>query len=129
MFNFRNLENMTKLLTLLFISLLSISAMSQSYLGWITSKVNFREQPSTDASILNSLKPGTQIFIVSLETDDDFYNIIDIKTNTEGYVSKKFVKVGTPVKQSAYGIFTPNGESTSYNPAIEIFNNTNITLF
>lgn len=115
----------------IFISVLltvTLLSFSQSYLGWITSKVNFREQPSTDASILSSLRPGTQIFIVSLETDDDFYNIIDIRTNIEGYVSKKFVKVGKLVKESDHGIFTPSGESTSYNPEIEIFNNTKITL-
>lgn len=110
---------------LLFVTL---SSFSQSYLGWITSKVNFREQPSSDASILSSLKQGSQIFIVSLETDDDFYNIIDIKTNTEGYVNKKFVKIGKLLKENEQGFFTPNGQSTSYNPEIEIFNNTSIVL-
>ncbi len=107
---------------------LSVLGFSQSYLGWITSKVNFREQPSTNASILSTLNPGTQIFIVSLETEGDFYNIIDIETNTEGYVSKKFVKVGKLLKENEQGIFTPSGRTSSYNPELEIFNNTNLTL-
>lgn len=119
---------MKKSILLSILLIITLSSFSQSYLGWITSKVNFREQPSTDASIISSLKSGTQIFIISLDTEGDFYNIIDIKTNTEGYVSKKFVKVGKLVKESDNGIFTPSGESTTYNPKIEIFNNTNITL-
>lgn len=119
---------MKKSILLSILLILSVLGISQSYLGWITSKVNFREQPSTDASILCSLKPGTQIFIVSLDTEGDFYNIIDIKTNTEGYVSKKYVEVGKLLEENEQGIFTPNGQSTSYNPEIEIFNNTSIIL-
>ena len=119
---------MKKSILLSIILLVSIVSFSQSYLGWITSKVNFREEPSTNASIIGSLNQGTQIFIVSLDTEDEFYNIIDIKTNTEGYVSKKFVKIGKLLKENEEGIFTPNGQSSSYNPEIEIFNNTSITL-
>ncbi len=119
---------MKKPILLSILLIISVLGFSQSYLGWITSKVNFREQPSTDASIISSLKQGTQIFIVSIDTDGDFYNIIDIKTNTEGYVNKKFIKIGKLLKENEQGIFTPNGQSTSYNPEIEIFNNTKIIL-
>lgn len=119
---------MKKLIFLALLFSITLSSFGQSYLGWIISKVNFRDQPNTEASIIRSLKPGTQIFIVSLERDDDYYNIIDIKTNTEGYVSKKFVKVGKLVKESDNDIFTPTGESTSSNPAVEVFNNTSIIL-
>ena len=119
---------MKKIIAFLIFSVLSISAFSQSYLGWITKQVNFRESPYTDAPILSSLKAGDQIFIVSLETENDFYSIIDIEENTEGYVHKNFVKVGELVKENDQGIFTPTGETTSYNPEIEIFNNTDVTL-
>ena len=57
-----------------FFFLLSISGFSQSYLGNITKQVNFREGPGSDYEIIKSLKPGSQIFISSLDTDDDFYN-------------------------------------------------------
>jgi len=119
---------MKRIITLLLFSAISISAFSQSYLGWTTKQVNFRESPSTDATILSSLKGGTQIFIVSLDAENDFYNVIDIETNTEGYVHKNFVKVGKQVKENDQGIFTPSGETTSYNPDIEIFNNTSKSL-
>lgn len=119
---------MKRILILLFFSILFYSSFSQSYLGWITKQVNFRESPSTDATILSSLKPGAQIFIVSLDTDDEFYNIIDIKTNTEGYVHKSFVKIGKQVKENDKGFFVPSGESSSYNPSVNLFNNTDVIL-
>lgn len=119
---------MKKTIFLSIILALSLVSFGQSYLGWITSKVNFREEPSTNASIIGSLIPGTQIFIVSLETDNEFYSIIDIKTNTEGYVSKKYVKVGKQLKENEEGIFTPTGQSSSYSPELEIYNNTKLNL-
>ena len=41
---------------------------------------------------------------------------------------KSFIKLGDIVEKNESGIFTPSGESTSYNPDIEIYNNTNLTL-
>lgn len=119
---------MKRIIIFLVFSFLSMSAFSQSYLGWITKQVNFRGSPGTDAPILGSLKAGTQIFIVSLESENDFYSIIDIATNTEGYVHKNFVKLGKQVKENDQSIFTPSGETTSYKPDVEIFNNTDVTL-
>ena len=54
---------------------------SQSYLGTITKQVNFRAGSSSSANIISSLKAQTQIFIISLETENDYYNIIDIATD------------------------------------------------
>ncbi len=108
--------------------LCSLTLSAQSYLGTITKQSNFREGPGKDYDVIGSLKPGTQIFIISIETENDFYNIIDIKTNKEGYVHKSFVKLGKQVKENEQGVFTPSGESKSYNPELEIFNNTSLTL-
>lgn len=119
---------MKKILIFLLFFGFSLFAFSQSHLGWITKQVNFRVYPSKDSTILSSLEPGTQIFIVSLETVNDFYNIIDIETNTEGYVHKNFVKVGILVEVNDQGVFIPSGETSTYNPDAEIFNNTNLTM-
>ena len=116
---------------LIFLTLLLLSAsigFSQSYLGWVTKQVNFRQGPGTDYGVISSLKPGTQIFIVSLETENDFYNIIDIATDKEGYIHKSFVKLGDVVEKNESGMFTPSGKTSTYNPEIEIFNNTSLTL-
>jgi uncharacterized protein YraI len=61
---------------ILFFIFLATSLYSQSYLGTITKQVNFREGPGSEYSIIRSLKIGMQIFITSLETENDYYNII-----------------------------------------------------
>jgi uncharacterized protein YgiM (DUF1202 family) len=119
---------MKKVFSLFFFFLLSISGFSQSYLGNISKQVNLREGPGSDFEIIKSLKPGTQIFISSLATDDDFYNIVDIESDIEGYVHKSYVKVGKIVSRSSGGMFNPEGESEQYKPEISIYNNTRKTL-
>lgn len=119
---------MKKFFFLILFLLTASIGFSQSYLGWVTKQVNFREGPGTDYGVISSLKPGTQIFIVSLETENDFYNIIDIATDKEGYIHKSFVKLGDIVEKNERGMFTPSGKTSTYNPEIEIFNNTSLTL-
>lgn len=121
---------MKKNILFVFLFLLSLSGFSQSYLGWTTKQVNFREGPSADFEVLMTLKPGAQIFIVSIDAENDFYEVIDIATDKEGYVHKSYVKVGQLVKQNEQGMFVPKGQSSTNNPEIEIFNNTsrNLTL-
>jgi len=112
----------------LFVLFVTTTIYSQSYLGTITKQVNFREGSSSDDNIISSLKPNSQVFIISLETENDYYNVIDIATDREGYVHKSFVKVGKLVNKSNESVFTPNGESSSYESEVKIFNNTNKTL-
>jgi hypothetical protein len=106
----------------------STSGICQSYLGWVTKQVNFRQGPGTNFDIISTLNEGDQIFIISLETENEFYNIIDIATDKEGYVHKSFVKLGEIIEINESGMFTPNGKTSNYNPEIEIFNNTTLTL-
>ena len=104
------------------------SGFSQSYLGWVTKQVNLRLGPGTNYEVISSLRPGTQAFIISLEAENDFYNIIDISTNKEGYIHKSFVKVGDVVEEDENKIFTPKSETSSYDPEVELLNNTSLTL-
>jgi hypothetical protein len=123
-----NLLNMKKIIILSFLLFTCLTGFSQSYLGRVTKQVNFREGAGTDYPVISSLKVGTQIFIVSLETENDFYNIIDIATDKEGYIHKSFVKLGDIVEKNERGMFTPSGKTSTYNPEIEIFNNTSLSL-
>ena len=102
--------------------------LSQSYLGWITKSVNFRMEPDKNSEIISNLKAGRQIFIISSQSENDFYNIIDINTNKEGYIHKSFVKFGELVPKSQGGLFSSDGTSSSYDPELSIFNNTTKTL-
>lgn len=119
---------MRKILFITVFLLTSIVGFSQSYLGWITKQVNFREGPSTEYTVLKSLKLGTQIFIVSIIAENNYVNIIDIETNKEGYVHKSYIKLGDIVEKNENGIFTPSGKSIAYKPEIEIYNNTDKIL-
>lgn len=119
---------MKKTIFLSFLLLTFLTSIGQSYLGRITKQVNFRAGAGTDYTVISSLKVGTQIFIVSLETENDFYNVIDISTDKEGYVHKSFVEVGQKVENNEPGMFTPNGQTSNYNPEIEIYNNTQLAL-
>ena len=114
------------LLTILFFS--SLIVFSQSYLGKTIKQVNFRQGAGTEFGVISSLKAGTQIFIISLETENDFYNIIDIASDKEGYIHKSFIQVGQEVEKNQQGMFTPSGQAASYNPEIEVHNNTKLTL-
>lgn len=119
---------MKKKLLLLILILISNVIYSQSYLGKITKQVNFREGSSSADNIISLLNPQTQIFIISLETENDYYNIIDIASDREGYVHKSYVKVGKVVNKSNESVFTPNGDTSNYEPEVKIFNNTSKTL-
>lgn len=110
---------------LIFTSLLSYS---QSYLGKITKQANFREGPGTAYNSIGTLKVGTQIFIVSRYSDNDFYNIINIATDKEGYVHKSYVEVGQKIEKNEQGMFQPSGQTETYNPKIQIYNNTKLKL-
>jgi hypothetical protein len=119
---------MKKKVLLLFLILISNVIYSQSYLGTITKQVNFRAGSSSSDNIISSLKTQTQIFIISLETENDYYNIIDIATDIEGYVHKSYVKVGKIVNKSNESVFSPTGQSSNYESEVKIFNNTRKTL-
>ncbi len=101
---------------------------AQAYLGNTTKQVNLREGPGTAYPVLRSLVGGTQLFIVSTETVDGFYEVIDIMTNTEGYVHSSFVRLGQRVELNEEGVFTPAGRSTTQNPELQIYNNTKLPL-
>ncbi len=101
---------------------------SQSYLGTITTKVNLRQGPGTDFEVITSLLPGAHIFIVAIEAENDFYNVIDIATDKEGYIHKNYVKIGDIVEKNESGMFTPSGKTLSKEPELEIFNNTDLKL-
>jgi Bacterial SH3 domain len=116
------------LLCLVTVIVIGMNSFAQSYLGTVTKQANFREGAGKEYDVIGSLKTGSQIFIVSLETENDFYNIIDIRTNKEGYIHKSFVKVGKQIKENDQAVFSSSGETTSYNPEVEVFNNTNLTL-
>jgi uncharacterized protein YgiM (DUF1202 family) len=113
----------------LFLFLLATSlTFSQSYLGVIIKQVNFREGPGTDYSVIKSLKPGATVFITSLNEESDFYNVIDVNTDLEGYVNKQYIKVGKQIKESDGSFISASGNSSADEAEAKIYNNTTKTM-
>ena len=117
-----------KLLFILTLLIISSNLYSQSYLGWVKKKTSLREEPSSSSTLLLTLNTGAQIYIESLETINGFYNVIDIETNTEGYIAESNVKIGEVVEKSKERLFSPSGKIAAYDPEVEIFNNTSLDL-
>jgi uncharacterized protein YgiM (DUF1202 family) len=115
------------ILTPLFI-LSILTSIGQSYLGLATKKVNFRSGPGTEYETITSINQGAQLFIVSLESENDFYNVIDIESDREGYIHKSYITVGEKVRVNEDGVFTTVGKSNNINPQVEIYNNTSTTM-
>lgn len=107
---------------------ISFSCFSQSYLGTVTNQVNFRIGPGSNYEIISQLKPGNQVFILSVETEDDFYNVIDIKSDVEGFVHKSFIKTGKLIPKSDGGFISATGNTLNNDSEAKIFNDTNITM-
>lgn len=106
----------------------SITLCAQSYLGVTTKQVNFREGPGSSYEIISSLKPNTQVFIISLDAEEDFYNVIDIRTNKTGYIHKSFLKIGKELEKSNGDFIAASGSSISGDTEVEVFNNTSETM-
>ena len=114
---------------LLFLLLVSFNfTYGQSYLGFVNKQVNFRQGPGTDYKVIKSLVAGNQLFITSLNTKNNYYNVIDISSNTEGYVYKSYVNLGDEVERNEGGIFVPTGKSDNSLSKIEVFNKTELSL-
>jgi len=104
----------------------------QSYLGFIKENVNFRKGPSTDFAIIKSLSAGTQIFIISTKENNNYYKVIDLSTNLEGYVYSTYITLDKPVEVNEDDLFVETGKSSlSTVSQVEVYNNTskNLTIF
>lgn len=119
---------MKKLYYIIFILILSVNCFSQSYLGYISKKTSMREGPGKDYSIILTLSKNTPIFIFSLDTEDGYYHIIEIESNTEGYIPSSNVKSIEKLSKSPENVFAPRGSIFSYNSEVYVYNNTSKTM-
>lgn len=112
----------------LFLIVFSVSVKSQSYLGYVTTTVNFRSEANTSCQILRSLQRGNALFVISKDKVNGFYHVLDIETNKEGYVHGNYVQLDKALPKNEQGIFTPTGKTSEYKPVVKIYNNTSETL-
>lgn len=102
----------------------------QKYIAYTTQRVNMRECSSTECDVTKVLNQGSALFVDKNDEENGFYKVLDIDSNEEGYVSKKFVKFKKRVEQDNGEMFRPTRKSsyTYAPPTVKINNNTELTL-
>jgi len=106
-----------------------IVSASQSYLAYVNQVVNFRKGPGTEFDIIKALQVGTQIFVISTIDKNGYYNVIDLETNTEGYVYKSYVVLDRVIEINEDDLFVESGKSSSSTVSeVEVYNNTDKVL-
>lgn len=107
---------------------LPTSLQAQAYLGQTTKVVSLRTGPGTEHRILRSIPMGDNLFVSSKVMQNGFYAVVDITTNTEGYVEGASVRLVQPLQANHEGVFTPTGRTASHQCELEIYNRTEKTL-
>jgi hypothetical protein len=78
-------------LLLICFTLFTINARADSYNGYTTNIVNLRLGPTADSPKLKQLDKGAELYIFSEIPYGGFLKVIDVKSNTEGYVHENYV--------------------------------------
>lgn len=102
----------------------------QKYIAYTTHRVNMRECSSTECDIIRVLKQGSVLFVDKNDEENGFYRVLDIDTNEEGFVSKKYITFREKVKQDNGDMIIPTKKVgyTHAPPTVNVKNNTNRTL-
>jgi len=121
---------MSHFFILAFIIILSFFNITeaQSCLGKVHSRVAFREGPGKEYTATQTFYAERVVYIFSMKTINDYYKILDIETNKEGYIHKDYVNPGEIVESNNSGLFTPIGKSVSDQSELKIYNNTSREL-
>lgn len=108
---------------------INVPEYSSSYLAYTTGEVNMRPSPTTKSSILRRLPSKRILFVISSTLFNEFYNVIDIETDQEGYVHKNYITLHERVPLKDGGLFTPVKTNTGKtNSPINVHNNTSKKL-
>lgn len=113
---------MKKLLCLVCLFGICLTLQAQSYLGVVKKTANFRHKPSMSAPKIATLQKDAQVFVLSKTETNDYYHIIDIESNSEGYIYTSFVQLGKPLPPKETGLFTQVGRTMSSETVIRVFN-------
>lgn len=116
------------LLILVFITMSSYSSLAQSYLGYTSKKTELRDCPLDTCEVLITIKKNSIVFLFSLQTDSGYYHVIDIKTNTEGYIAEDDIQSIEVLPESPGSIFQPKEKTVFSHSLVKIVNDTKLPL-
>jgi hypothetical protein len=101
------------------------NAFGQSYLGYISKAT---ELIDTNRTIVKHLPKGDAVFLISLELQEGYYNIVHIKSNKEGFIPRKDVVIERVIPQTEGNVFTSIKTSDVKDPIIKVFNNSKYAM-
>lgn len=95
-------------------------AFSQSYLGYSILNTDLID---TTYKPIKHITKGDALFVISLEAQQGHYNVIHIKSNTEGFIPRKNVMLERVVPQTEENLFSTIKQSEVRDPIVKVFNN------
>lgn len=96
--------------------------------AFTTASVNLREGPSTSYRIVECLQKETTLFIDKDEQEGDWYLVLDIDNDIEGYVNANYIYFYKEIDATARPDIQEVGESDSYQAEVSIENQSKVTM-
>lgn len=102
----------------------------EKYIAYTTKEVNMRKGPSLQSDVDIVLPQGAVLFVDKTQEENEFYRVLHIDSDREGYVSKKYINFQKKVTKSKGDMFVPTKQSGySYTqPSVKIYNNTKLDM-
>jgi hypothetical protein len=102
---------------------------AQSYVGVVTEASNLVSGPGIDTLVITVLAKGMILFVDSATEENNFYNVIDITSGTEGWIAKSLIKLMGELPENPKGkMFTPSGKTLNVLSEVLIRNDTSKVL-
>jgi uncharacterized protein YgiM (DUF1202 family) len=95
----------------------------------IATKANLREEPSSTSAVLRQITAGEIVALISRVPEGPWYNVIHVKSSTEGWINGNTIRVKYTEKKKAGPVFQERETGTTENPEIEISNDSDRTLY
>ena len=103
----------------------SLSVYSQSYLGYSN---QISDLVDTNYTSIKHIAKGDALFLITIENQVGYYNVIHIKSNKEGFSPRKHVQIERVVPQTEKNIFTSVIKSEVKDPIVKVRNSSKQVL-
>lgn len=95
----------------------------------IATRANLRERPGTTSAVIKELKQGEVLALISRTPVGPWYNVIHVRSSTEGWINGNTIRVKYTEKRKAGPVFQERETGTSQDPSIKVTNDSNVTLY
>ncbi|WP_020533497.1 DcaP family trimeric outer membrane transporter [Flexithrix dorotheae] len=116
-------------LSVFFCFFLTTQVISQSFVGQTTSRLNFRKGPSTSFEIIEVLPKGKKMFVFSEEPTENFFHVLDVATNQEGYVYSSHFEILDVIPRYSFKKGEFEDSLKNVQADLQIYNSSNKRLY